>query len=428
MLAFAVLPALVALINADCFFVDTPQGVRDLVEGEYACTPDGYGPDKMEAGAWFIQCENGNTNYRPCPAHLRWDMKNQHCVWPHLASCDIPEPEEEVIEEEKITCNSTNCVAPDCYCYGYEPPMNKSDIPHFIMLTFDDAVTSNMFSRIYLNLLIRKPFYNPNKCPIKTTFFIANQYTDYRFVKHLYNAGHEMASHSVNHTSTEDEADDVAAEIYGQKKIISEKAGVPLEEIHGFRSPYLDLYGEGGDVQFDVISKYNMSWDSSITNVEIFAGRKPLWPFTMDFPIEMDRCPMGECPLKGHPGVFEVPINGWIGSNGFSCGMIDACSINGAEFTGTTNDFYTFFKSNFELFYKERVPMHMFTHAAMFIKSPTALQGLKVFMREVLAKDNVWFVTPTQVIDWMKNPQTNAQMLADDEKWGNCQKRQMRRY
>jgi len=423
-IALAILPALIALfnfatvVNADCFLIDTAHGVVDLKEGEYACAPANYNNSVSEAGQYYVRCLSGTAFYWRCPGLLKWDMGDQHCDWPQSASCEIPEekPEEEL--EEQITCNSTNCVAPDCFCYGDVPKMNKSDIPQFIMLTFDDAVTSSMFSRIYLNLLIRSPSFNPNFCPIQSTFFIAHNYTDYRLVKHLYNAGHELASHSINHTSTESEFDDVTDEIVGQRNMISELTGIPAEEIQGFRSPFLDLYGKGGDVQFEVLAHHNMTWDSSITNVEIYAGRSPLWPFTMDFPIAKERCPMGECPLKGHPGVWEVPMNGWMGSNGFPCGMIDACSIKGENFTGSHIDYYNFFKANFDIFYKEKVPMHMFTHASMFLKSPNALKGLKKFMREVLTEhEDVWFVTPSQVISWMKDPVTNEQMLIGDDRF-----------
>jgi len=429
-IAYAIIPVLIALmsfaavVNADCLEVETDTGVRDLTEGEFACTAENFNNTGSELGEWYYRCLKGTAWAWNCPANTKWDMSIMACNWARFTNCQIPEPTEPTKVEEEITCNSTNCVAPDCFCYGQTPDMDKAAIPQFVMLTFDDAVTSNMFSRIYLNLLIRRPFKNPNNCPIKSTFFIAHNYTDYRLVKHLYNAGHEMASHSINHTATESDFYDVAAEIVGQRQMISKLASIPEETIQGFRSPFLNLYGNGGDVQFEVLSEFNMTWDSSITNVELFAGRKPLWPFTMDFPIAKDRCPMGECPLESHPGVFEVPMNGLIGANGFSCGMIDACSISGQNFTGGVNDYYNFFKKNFDTFYAEKVPMHLFTHASMFLKSRNALKGLKMFMSEVLEENsNVWFVTPSQVIDWMKNPQTNDEMLRD-AKWkhGNCEK------
>ncbi|CAG5114444.1 unnamed protein product [Candidula unifasciata] len=95
-------------------------------------------------------------------------------------------------------------------------------------------------------------------------------------------------------------------------------------------------------------------------------------------------------------------MNGWVGDNGYSCGMIDGCSIDGANFTGTVDDFLRYY----------RVPMHMFTHAALFMKYSQAFQALTIFMHELLAMKNVWFVTPSQVIAWMRDARTNSEMIA----------------
>lgn len=38
---------------------------------------------------------------------------------------------------------------------------------------------------------------NPNGCPVRATFYISHQYTNYRDVQYLWNAGHEIATHSV---------------------------------------------------------------------------------------------------------------------------------------------------------------------------------------------------------------------------------------
>lgn len=38
---------------------------------------------------------------------------------------------------------------------------------------------------------------NPNGCPIRGTFYISHQYTNYRDVQYLWNVGHEIAAHSV---------------------------------------------------------------------------------------------------------------------------------------------------------------------------------------------------------------------------------------
>ena len=38
---------------------------------------------------------------------------------------------------------------------------------------------------------------NANGCPIRGTFYVSHQYTNYRDVQFLWNAGHEIAAHSV---------------------------------------------------------------------------------------------------------------------------------------------------------------------------------------------------------------------------------------
>lgn len=48
----------------------------------------------------------------------------------------------------------------------------------------------------------------------------------------------------------------------------------------GFRSPYLLV---AHDVQFDALRNSGFLYDTSITNIETFTGRPPLWPFTLDY-------------------------------------------------------------------------------------------------------------------------------------------------
>jgi hypothetical protein len=190
----------------------------------------------------------------------------------------------------------------------------------------------------------------------------------------------------------------------------TEVFGLPKDSVTGFRAPKLKIYG---DVQFEVLAEQNFTYDSSLTNIEMGQGRPPLWPFTLDYTIADDRCPNKPCPAQEHPGVWEVPINGWIGADTHSCPMIDGCKINATSVTGTAEEYYNFFKANFERFYKHKVPMQMFTHAAMFFKSNNAFYGLQKFMNEMNEKDDVWFVTPSQVIDWMQNPVNKTEILTD---------------
>ncbi len=65
-------------------------------------------------------------------------------------------------------CDPSYCRLPDCYCGGLDIPggYSPSDIPQFVLLTFDDAVNSlnrNFFEELFADR------YNPNGCPIKVS-------------------------------------------------------------------------------------------------------------------------------------------------------------------------------------------------------------------------------------------------------------------
>lgn len=66
-----------------------------------------------------------------------------------------------------------------------------------MILTFDDAVNNEnweIYERIFTSNRT-----NPNGCPISTTFFLSNEYTNYRHVQKLWNDGHEIGIHSITY-------------------------------------------------------------------------------------------------------------------------------------------------------------------------------------------------------------------------------------
>ena len=73
--------------------------------------------------------------------------------------------------------------------------LTPKQIPQIIMITFDDAV-NDVNWHIYEEIFTadRK---NPNGCPIRATFYVSHEWTDYGQVQTLYSRGHEIASHSI---------------------------------------------------------------------------------------------------------------------------------------------------------------------------------------------------------------------------------------
>jgi hypothetical protein len=65
-----------------------------------------------------------------------------------------------------------------------------------LVITFDDAINPDNMA-LYTDLLFNDSRRNPNGCPARATFFLSHEYTHYQHVQKLWNAGHEIAVHSI---------------------------------------------------------------------------------------------------------------------------------------------------------------------------------------------------------------------------------------
>ncbi|CAG5119461.1 unnamed protein product, partial [Candidula unifasciata] len=375
-----------------------------------------------------------------------FDMVTSLCNWPQVSTCqfegDDPidrselEPSNEPSTETRNPtqpantrrpssagrCNSDNCQHPACFCFGDAPTdIPVVDMPFFIMLTFDDAVTSTLYNDYYRALVVDNDYklFNPNGCRIKSAFYVTHQNTDYSTVKAIWDAGNEIGSHTIHHElpqgNKESDYPGMVAEIQGLKDEMLKATGnkALVDSVTGFRSPYLRV---AGDVQFDVLRDFNFRYDTSILNINNLQGKKPHWPYTLDFLV--GECINPPCPTKPYPGLWEVPLNGWIGDDKQGCSMVDACVVGTSSWTASDEQWYQFYKRNFEdYFYPLKVPMAMFTHGSLFVNYPKSYSAMTRWFRDLLeSRDDVWLVTPSQVIDWMKKPLSNKEMV--EQKWG----------
>ena len=66
---------------------------------------------------------------------------------------------------------------------GKEIPGNlpPKQVPQMIMISFDDAVNTNIYEEI--ERFLGSGLKNPNGCDIKTTFFVSHQYNNYSMVQ-----------------------------------------------------------------------------------------------------------------------------------------------------------------------------------------------------------------------------------------------------
>ncbi|XP_011151123.1 uncharacterized protein LOC105190208 [Harpegnathos saltator] len=315
-------------------------------------------------------------------------------------------------------CEPQKCRPPDCWCSedGTRIPENLTAlaVPQMITITFDDAVNAEnfeLYSKIFTD--DRK---NPNGCPIRGTFYISHQYTNYRDVQYLWNVGHEIAAHSVTHRGPEEwwsknaTIEDWFDEMVGVANIIKKYAAVHVGDIKGVRAPFLQV---GWNRQYLMMSEFGFVYDSSI--VAPFSD-PPLWPYTLDYRPPHPCVRVGQlCPTRSYPGIWELPLNQLLAGD-YTCTTVDSCP---SDLSG--EEVYKMLMLNFKRHYlTNRAPLGLHFHASWF-QNPMYFYAFNKFVDDLLRLDDVFFVTSHQVVEWMRRPTS----LSEVEKFASwqCEKR-----
>ncbi|KAL3272983.1 hypothetical protein HHI36_014440 [Cryptolaemus montrouzieri] len=318
-----------------------------------------------------------------------------------------------------VFCNVAKCKLPQCFCSrdGTKIPgdLSAKDVPQMVLLTFDDAVNIDNWD-IYTRQLLLSDRQNPNGCPIKATFYVSHQYNNYQMTQKLWNLGHEIGVHSVTHRGPEEwwshnaTIEDWFDEMVGEANILHRFSKIRLNEIRGMRAPFLKV---GWNRQFLMMREFGFEYDSSV--VAPFSN-PPFWPYTLDYKIPHS-CSEKEqnCPSRSYPRLWEMVINP-LEIDDYTCPMLDSCTSHVSD-----NDMYTMMMHNFKRHYHtNRAPFGLYFHSSWFKKKGN-LPALQKFLDDVLQRPDVWFVTNTEAIQWMKNP-TSVKKLDQFIQW-SCDKR-----
>nr|XP_042913473.1 chitin deacetylase 8-like [Parasteatoda tepidariorum] len=295
--------------------------------------------------------------------------------------------------DEKITlpaCDETNCQLPNCSCFGDFP--KNVHRPQFVMLTFDDAIT-------VANIETYNKILNGRR--INATFFVCHEYNDYTLTNELYRQGHEIAIHTVSHESNTDLWRDGSEqkwkrEAVDMRTLLNTFGGIPMQELVGFRAPFLQT---GGNTTFKVLKKEAFLYDSSMPSRAYMDP--PIWPYTLDFGYSQD-CQIEPCPNENFPGLWEVPMIQYHRNSkdgDFYCSMLDACTPQ----PKTALDTKEFLMKNFKRHYdSNRAPFPVFLHEA-WLRDKHRLEGFLQFFDTILTMEGVQAVTLRQVVEYMRH-------------------------
>ncbi|XP_076062911.1 chitin deacetylase 1-like isoform X2 [Oratosquilla oratoria] len=425
--------------------------------------------------AKVIQCTEAGLQALQCPNGLFFDVDEQTCDWQEkVKNCNRKEKErvarplintvEPLCQENQLACgdgqcierhlfcdgtpncsdgsdenvcdlqndpnrapkcNKEQCLLPDCFCFNdpWETPDNMApeNIPQMITLTFDDAV-NNVNSDLYEEILSGR--FNPNDCSIKATFFVSHKYSNYTAVQDLHRNGHEIAVHSISHNDDElfwrnATQEDWKKEMSGGRSIIERFANITDNSVIGTRAPYLRV---GGNQQFAMMEDQAFLYDSTITAA---LQNPPLWPYTLYYRMPHECHGNGQdCPTRSF-AVWEMVMNEMdrredpsIENQLPGCAMVDSCFST----KPTGLQFKNFLTNNFNRHYDtNRAPMGLFFHSAFLKNDPEIYAAFNEWMDETLATYNdVYFVTMTQVIQWIQDPRPANQMNTYEPWKGIC--------
>lgn len=316
-------------------------------------------------------------------------------------------------------CDSANCALPNCFCSvdGTRIPndIEPEETPQMVAITFHGAVNVDnigLFTDIF-----RDELQNPNGCSAKGTFFVSHKYSNYSAIQELHRKGHEIGVFSITNRNdpdywSEGTFDDWTAEMVGARDIVENFANITDGSLIGLRAPQLRV---GGNAQFQMMSEFGFYYDSSITAP---LNRLPLWPYSLDYRMP-HKC-LGtaqKCPSQSHP-IWEMVINELdlrIDPNSDErlpgCHLLSSCNN-----IDTPEQFKMVLMKNFERHYStNRAPLGLhFT--AEWLNKKGFKQQLIEFMKELQKKNDVFFVTNTQILQWMEEP-TRINAIREFSQW-----------
>ncbi|KRT82489.1 Carbohydrate-binding protein [Oryctes borbonicus] len=358
-----------------------------------------------------LSCGNGECIERELFCNGKPDCKDES----DENSCTV-----ETDPNRALDCDQTQCVLPDCFCSadGTRIPgqLEPANVPQMITLTFNGAVNVDNID-LYEDVFNGQRA-NPNGCQIRGTFFVSHKYSNYSAVQDLHRKGHEIGVFSITHKDDPDywtrgTYDDWLAEMAGDRLIIERFANITDSSIVGVRAPYLRV---GGNNQFQMMTDQYFVYDASIT---ASLSRVPIWPYTLYFRMP-HKCNGNahSCPSRSHP-IWEMVMNELdrrddptFDESLPGCHMVDSCSnIQSGEQFGRLlrHNFNRHFNSN-------RAPLGLNFHASWLKSKKEYREELIKFIEEMLGRNDVYFVTMLQVVQWMQNP-TELNGLRDFQEW-----------
>lgn len=305
--------------------------------------------------------------------------------------------------DEVKVCNSNNCKLPRCKCSSREIPgsIDLAKTPMMVALSFNGVINKNIMSSIEKII----DFKNPDTCPIKATFFVNDRVqrlsTKYCLVQNLFDVNNEIAiSVTLNNDSKYTSLVDA---VKRQKSLLLRNTKISKFLLKGFRMPSF-LQGIKRELKYiKLLEKNQFVYDSSIV---IEPRNFSLWPHTLQYQ------PNYEFKNWEMSHIWEVPLSFY--------NLND--NLSPLE-KSTEESIAEFLYEKFERHYINKSPMVINIETDWLEKfSKKITNALRRFIGKFATKPgeqkrykkDVYFLTISDIISWMENPDTLDKMA---RKW-----------
>jgi hypothetical protein len=334
--------------------------------------------------------------------------------------------------------------AQDNLAPSQDPPggLDASDCPMFVTFGWDDNDYADPVSWM-VEFMSGKvnPEGSGNEAtfdgaPARHAFFFrsdkiqnAGAFMNNETIMNAYNEGHEIGNHTHNHEfayiGDNAQPPNISGTRYSQADWENQMntcdgylsdAGIPLEEVYGFRSPGLSVSTETIDAM-ETIGHF--TYDCSVEEgwQDEYDGTNFLWPYTLDDGSSGHEylCSIGKKWRIGqHPGMWEIPSYVVILEDGSKQTGFD---YNMWTWSAMSPDrFVEIMKANLDARYNgNRAPFFMGSHTNYYSPEPNDAHGpaphyaemrtaIEEFIDYALSLPDVRMVRGIDIINWMKSP------------------------
>lgn len=299
-----------------------------------------------------------------------------------------------------------NCRPPNCRCWNDDTiPGNipQEDTPQVVLLTFQYAVNAG---NVDFYRAVFGSAKNPNQCPVAGTFFVQQTSSDLGVIKALYDTGHEIGTTTIDGT-TPQTAQEWTNNFLTVKNSLR-RAGIDPAGVLGVRAPELK---PGGLDQWVALSQDGFLYDASCTRGSASGASGFFWPYTYDFAPGL-ACDSGEGPEQVFPGKWQFVLADLVFNN-TRCATPSACTAVASQ------------RDAFDLFYNSFIQHYEGTREPFIVAvNPDWVTvdfkraGTQQFIEYIRAAfPDVWVLTMTQSLEWVRNPVNNTMATVDYPAW-----------